>query len=73
MKKSLVKKKECHPRPTSSTYFQYSSLGLVLLVRLTTSDTPATRLVVALARLALRWRLLPTTPLQSAVFHGLLQ
>ncbi len=57
----------------SPTYFQYSSLGLVLLVRLTTSETPATRLVVALARLALSELLLPTTPLHSGVFQGLLQ
>ncbi|TNN74451.1 hypothetical protein EYF80_015231 [Liparis tanakae] len=39
----------------SETYFQYSSLGLVLLVRLTTLASPVTRLVVALARLALSW------------------
>lgn len=64
--RQLIQSPQC-----TLTYFQYSSLGLVLLVRLTTSVTPATRLVVALARVALRGLL--TTPLQSGVFQGLLQ
>lgn len=53
----------------SVTHFQYSSLGLVLLVRFTTSVTK----LVALARLVLSMPSLPTTPLQSGVFQGLLQ
>lgn len=54
---------------TGVTHFQYSSLGLVLLVRFTTSAAK----LVALAMLALSMPSLPTTPLQSGVFQGLLQ
>lgn len=51
---------------------QYSSLGLVLLVRLITSVSPDATLAVMLAKVAFA-RGVPTTPVQSGVFHGLLQ
>lgn len=68
--KTLVASSENPPQPP---YFQYSSLGLVLLVWLTTSDTPTATALVTLARLPLRVGPPPTTPLQSGVFQGLLQ
>ncbi len=52
-------------------YFQYSSLGLVLLVRLTISATPDTT-ADTLAKVALA-RGASNTPAQSGVFQGLLQ
>lgn len=51
---------------------QYSSLGLVLLVRLITSVRPDTALAVTLVKVAFAFSV-PITPLQSGVFQGLLQ